>query len=176
MSAIRPACPRAKMNRTTLTFLATVATLAALPTSARSQEANEASLVGSWRLTAVYDQFTDGRRRDTWGNNPQGMLQFAPNGLFTAAIMAGDRAPRAGTVPSDPVGPAFAYYGTYEVNTSAKTFTFHVQQSTWPQWNGATLNRTITELTPRSLKVVAAPIRDPQGGEFQPHLEFERIP
>jgi hypothetical protein len=176
MSAIRPACPRAKMDKATLTFLVTVATLAALLTSARSQEAHEASLVGSWRLTAVYDQFTDGRRRDTWGNNPQGMLQFAANGLFSAAIMAGDRAPRAGTVPSDPVGPAFAYYGTYQVNTSAKTFTFHVQQSTWPQWNGATLNRTITELTSRSLKVVAAPIRDPQGGEFQPHLEFERIP
>jgi len=76
------------MNKTTLTFLVTVATLAASLTSARSEEAPEGSLVGSWRLTAVYDQFTDGRRRDTWGNNPQGMLQFAANGLFTAAIMA----------------------------------------------------------------------------------------
>jgi Lipocalin-like domain len=145
-------------------------------TPALSQQAGEAPLVGSWKLTAVYDQFTDGRRRNTWGSHPQGLLQFTTNGLVSAIIVEGDRSPKAGTVPTDPVGPAFAYYGTYTIDASGKNLTFHVQQSTWPQWNGAALNRTIVELSAKTLKVLAAPIRDPQGGEFQPHLEFERIP
>ena len=51
----------------------------------------------------------------------------------------------------------------------------HVLQATWPQWNGTTLTRTIIELSATTLKVVSAPIKDPDGGEYQPHLEFERI-
>lgn len=153
-----------------------IAFIASAIASAQSQQAREASLVGSWKLTAVYDQFTDGRRRSPWGDRPQGQLTFTANGVVSAAIMAGDRSPKTGTVPSDPVGPAIAYYGTYEVDATGKNFIFHVQQSTWPQWNGANLNRTITELSAKTLKIVAAPIRDPQGNEFQPHLEFERIP
>lgn len=162
-------------------FISYVAMLMAFPvttaTPVLAQQASDAALVGSWRLTAVYDQFTDGRRRrDTWGDHPQGYLLFTANGLVSAAVMSGDRLPKAGSVPSDPAGPAIAYYGTYKVDASGKKFTVHVQQSTWPQWNGAMLDRTVVELSTNTLKVVAAPIRDPQAGEFQPHLEFERIP
>ncbi len=56
-----------------------------------------------------------------------------------------------------------------------KSIEIHVQRTSWPQWNGATLKRTIEELSPTTLKVVAASINDPKGGAFQPHLEFERI-
>jgi hypothetical protein len=126
-------------------------------------------------LTANYDLFADGRRRDTWGNDPQGLLIFTANGLFSVQLMAGTRAPRQGTVPTEPVGPAIAYYGRYTMD-GTKGFSVQIKQSTFPQWNGMTNVRTITALSASTLAVVATPIRDPQSGEFVPHLEFERLP
>jgi hypothetical protein len=144
--------------------------------SAGAAQIDPSLLMGAWKLTSVYDEFADGRRRETWGAHPMGMVEFGANGVFSGQFMAGDRTPKPGTVPSDPVGPALAYYGTYEVvDAKAGSFVTHVTQATWPQWNGATLPRTVIELTATTLKVVSAPIKDPSGGEFQPHLEFERI-
>ena len=76
---------------------------------------------------------------------------------------------------AEPVGPAISYYGPYTVQGANQGFTIQIQQSTFPQWVGTASVRTITELSASSLKFVAAPIRDPQGGEFHPHLEFERV-
>ena len=156
-----------------LSLGAILAALGSLPASA--QQIDPSLLIGTWKLTSVYDEFTDGRRRSTWGAHPVGLVQFAPNGLFSAQMMAADRAPKPGTVPTDPVGPALAYYGTYELDGKSSGFVTHIQQATWPQWNGVKVARTITELSATTLKLTAAPIKDPQGGEFQPHLEFERI-
>jgi len=147
----------------------------AIQAPAIAQQLDPSLLIGSWRVKAIYDRFADGHMRDTWGDHPQGLIQFTSNGIFSAQIMAGDRTPRPGTVPSDPVGPALSYYGTYTVDVTNKTFTTQIQQSTWPQWNGASANRTIEELMPDTLKVVAAPVTDPQGSQFTPHLEFERV-
>lgn len=142
---------------------------------AQAAEPLNSRILGSWRLVSVYDQFTDGTRRDTWGADPQGLIVFTPEGLFSAIIVAGQRAARAGAVPSEPVGPAVAYYGAYRIDEATSTFSTQVQQSTFPPWIGRTLDRTVVELTARSLKVVAAPIRDPSGREFVPHLEFIRV-
>lgn len=138
-------------------------------------ESLTARIIGSWRLVSVYDQFTDGTRRETWGAAPQGLVVFTPEGLFNAIIVGGNRAAKAGAVPSEPVGPAVAYYGRYSLDEAASTFTTQVQQSTFPPWTGQTLVRKVTELTPDALKVEAAPITDPSGRQFVPHLEFERV-
>lgn len=132
-------------------------------------------LVGAWKLVTVYDQFADGTRRDTWGADPQGLLVFTPQGTFSAIIVAADRAPKAGSVPSDPVGPAIAYFGSYTVDEAAHTFTTRVWQSTFPQWRGLDQLRKIEELNADHLKVVAAPITDPSGRQFVPHLTFDRV-
>ena len=97
-----------------------------------SQAAEPASLIGSWKLTANYDQFTDGRRRDTWGDTPQGLLVVTANGLFAVQIMGVNRQPRPGAVPTEPVGPAIAYYGRYSVDEGTKGFSVRVEQSTFP--------------------------------------------
>lgn len=143
--------------------------------SATAQPLDPSLLIGSWKLTSVYDQFSDGRKRVTWGSNPQGMIQFTSNGIVSVQITGGDRGPQPGSVPTDPVGPISAYYGTYTVDAAGGSVEFHVQRSSWPQWNGATLKRSIEQLSATTLKVVSAPINDPKGGAFTPHLEWERI-
>ncbi|MDP4006828.1 lipocalin-like domain-containing protein [Methylobacterium sp. NEAU K] len=157
-------------------FVACVLSLVATTAvSALAEPLDPSLLVGSWKLTKVYDQFSDGRRRETWGSAPQGILQFTANGIMSVQLSGGERPAHPGTVPTDPVGPYNAYFGTYTVDAAGRFFEAHVQRSSWPQWNGATLKRTIEELSSTTLKVVSAPINDPNGGVFEPHLEFERI-
>lgn len=131
--------------------------------------------IGTWKLTSNDDQFDDGTRRGTWGPHPQGIAIFAAGGTFSAILVGGDRQPKPGTVPTGPMGPAIAYYGTYTIDEAAQTFANSVQESTFPQWRGASLTRHVDELTDTRLAVTAAPITGPGGRKFVPHLEFERM-
>jgi hypothetical protein len=135
----------------------------------------QSQLEGTWKITAVYDQFTDGNKRATYGNNPQGMAVYTPSGTFIFELMSGDRSGKPGTLPADPVGPAIAFFATYTVDDQNKTYTFHVQQCTFPQWNGTSRTTTVTDITPTGFKIVAATVHDPAGGDFQPHIEYERV-
>lgn len=143
--------------------------------AASAGETMRSELIGSWKLVTNYDQFADGSTRDTWGPGSQGLVVFTPEGTFSAVIVGGDRAAKAGTVPTDPVGPAIAYFGAYDVDESARTFTTRVWQSTFPQWRGLSLMRKVEELNADHLKVVASPITDPSGRQFVPHLAFDRV-
>ncbi len=134
-----------------------------------------ARLVGAWKIVSVYDEFADGSRRDTWGAGAQGLVVFTPDGQFSAIIVGRDRPARPGGVPSEPVGPAIAYAGTYSVDEAAHAFSTSVWQSTFPQWQGQTLVRTIETLEGDHLKVRAAPITDATGRQFVPHLELDRV-
>ena len=161
------------MNFHSIAFGLTLTAVTGL--SATAQPFDPSLLVGSWKLTSIYDQFTDGRKRETWGSNPHGMLQFTSNGIVSVQITGGDRGPQQGSVPTDPVGPLNTYYGTYTVDAASASVEFHVQRSSWPQWNGATLKRSVEQLSATTLRVVTAPNNDPKEGPFIVHLEWERI-
>jgi hypothetical protein len=160
--------------RTSTLLLAAAAVAASATMATTVALAEPPSLIGAWRLTAVYDEFTDGRRRETWGADPRGILMISPGGAMSVQIIGADRPAKPGSTPAEPVGPAVAYFGTWALEADGKGLTFKVERSTWPQWNGAALKRTAT-VSETTLEVVAAPIKDPAGGEFQPHLTFERI-
>lgn len=163
------------IDRRATLLLAATACVAGIRDAA-AQAADAALLPGSWRLTAVYDLFEDGSRRETWGAQPRGLLQLTPGGLFSVQIVAADRAPRPGTVPTEPVGPSVSYWGRYRFDPATRLIVTEVEHSSWPQWSGTTLRRTIPELTSRNLKVVSVDaVRDPARGPFKPYLEFERI-
>jgi hypothetical protein len=89
----------------------------------------QSQLEGTWKITAEYDQFTDGHKRAAYGNNPQGMAVYTPSGTFIFELMSGDRSGKPGTLPADPVGPAIAFFATYTVDDQNKTYTFHVHSA-----------------------------------------------
>ncbi len=143
--------------------------------AAIAQQASQLSPIGDWKLTAIYDKFEDGHLRNTWGDKPQGLLQLSAGGVLSLQVMAGDRSPRPGTVPTEPVGPVRCSYGTYTLDMNGRMLKVLVQQDSYPQFIGVTRNFNIEEFSPTRLKFSAAPIHDPKGGDFTPHLEFERI-
>ncbi len=155
--------------------VAAIALTGAVNAPALAQQSLQSQLEGIWKITAAYDQFTDGHKRNAFGNNPQGLEVFTSSGTLAFQIMSGDRSAKPGTRPADPVGPAFAFFGSYTVDEQNKTYTYHVQQCTFPQWNGSSRTTTVADISPTTLKILAATLHDPQGGDFQPHLEFERV-
>ena len=140
-----------------------------------AQQSLHSQLEGTWKIMAAYDQFTDGHKQNTFGKNPQGVAELTPNGTLIFQLMSGDRSAKPGTLPADPVGPAIAFFATYTVDEQNKTYTFHVQQCTFPQWNGISRTSTIAEISPTTLKIMGATIHDPKGGDFLPHLDFQRV-
>ena len=123
-----------------------------------AQQSLHSQLEGTWKVTAIYDQFTDGHKRNAYGDNPQGIAEFTPNGTFIFQVMSGERSPKPGTTPFDPVGPAIAFFATYTVDEQNKTYTYHVQQCTFPQWNGISRTSTVVDISPTAFKIVAATI------------------
>jgi hypothetical protein len=152
----------------------TIALIGAVAAPAWGQSL-QSQLEGTWKITAEYAQYTDGHKRSINGTNPQGIAEFTPSGTMIFMLMDGERSAKPETAPFDPVGPAIAFFATYTVDEQKKTYTFHIQQCTFPQWNGVDRTSTVTDITPTNFKIVAATIHDPAGGDFQPHIEFERV-
>ena len=73
------------------------------------------------------------------------------------------------------MGPVIAYSGTFSVDEAAHTFATKVAYATFPQWQGQTLVRQVEALDGDQLKVIAAPITDPSGRQYVPHLELARV-
>ena len=86
----------------------------------------------------------DGKKTDLYGPNPQGQLTFGPDGRFSVIITRSDLPKfasndrRSGTPEENKaiVQGSFAYFGSYSVSETDKTFTTHIESCTFPNWNG----------------------------------------
>lgn len=122
--------------------------IALLSGSASAQEKTiTQQLVGAWTLSSIYDQGQDGKKNDTWGPGVKGALMFSPSGRFSFQLISADRDKTGAKNPRSPIGPAIGYFGTYTVDEKAKTFTYHIERCTFPQWDG--IDRTASIESPK---------------------------
>jgi Lipocalin-like domain len=165
-----------KMNRRSI-LGAPVMTVLGLASLSRDAAAQDKSLkqqvVGAWLLGSVYDQTTDGVKHDVWGPGVQGALMISSSGRFSLLLMAGNRE-EASPNPRSPVGPAIAYFGTYTVDEGAKTLTYHIEASTFPEWNGTDRTATILSVSADELQSANAPVHDLTHGDIVPHFVWKR--
>jgi hypothetical protein len=131
-------------------------------------------IVGTWILDSVYDQTQDGKKNDTWGPGVKGILTYG-NGRMSLQIIAADRPKSASGNSRMPVGQAVGYFGTYTVDEAAKTVTYHIERSTFPQWDGIDRTYNLEIPTENELHITTTkPIPDPTMGPFVPHLNWKR--
>ncbi|CAL8480946.1 lipocalin-like domain-containing protein [Caballeronia sp. S22] len=84
-----------------------------------------------------------------YGNNPQGLAVFDANGHYILMTSRADLAKfasgnRTGGTPEENkavVQGMIAHFGTYSVNESEQTITFHIATSSFPNWNGVEQKR-----------------------------------
>ena len=109
------------------------------------------------------------------GNGVKGIAIFDGTDHMSIQIIAADRSKSASNSSRTPVGQAIGYFGTYTVDEAAKTTTYHIERSTFPQWDG--IDRIVGIAFPpdSELDIIGVtPIQDPSMGPFIPHLIFKR--
>ena len=150
------------MQRSRILILAIVALLGLgviVPSSeALGQTLNE-QLVGAWTYVSVDTVRPDGSRTPMYGPNPQGLVIFDGHGHY-ALVNARAGQPKftsnermKGTAVENEavVHGSIAHFGRYIVNEADSTITFHIETSTFPNWNGVEQRRPFT-LTADELK------------------------
>jgi Lipocalin-like domain len=168
------------MNRRTMLTMTTLAFLwlgIALPPSDAlgQQKTLKELIVGAWILHSVYDQTENGVKHEPWCVGVKGIAMFDENGHYSWQIMAAGRPKSEGTILRTPVWPAIAFFGTYTVDETAKTFNYHTEHCTFPQWDGISGTDSIAMPTENELNITTTkPFQDPTMGTFVPHLNFKR--
>ena len=105
---------------------------------------------GSWTLVSVYVE-QDGKKIEPFGSQPRGFVTITPDGRFSYILLnaslpkfAGDNRMK-GTPEENQaiVQGSLAVYGSYVVaNEKEHTVTYHIEGSTFPNWDGQDQKRT----------------------------------
>jgi hypothetical protein len=113
-------------------------------------------LVGAWTLLLDDGVTPDGTRVPNFGPNPAGTLMFTPNGRYSLQIMRViNRGPFAsnnrdtGTADENKAVSqgTISHFGTYSVDEAGKAITFHVEGSSFPNWENTDQKQLVTAIT-----------------------------
>jgi len=108
------------------------------------------NLVGTWTIVSTDTIDEAGKRTPTFGSNPRGLLIFSENGRYSLTL-ARTTLPKfasnnrtKGTPEENKaiVAGSLSHFGKYMAD--GKNFTFHVETSTFPNWDGTTQQRPYT--------------------------------
>ena len=126
------------MNRRfTLAILAAVASFTALVAYAQSAK----TVAGTYSPVIV----------SAYGDKPKGQMILTPDGHYSIVLSRNDLSKIAsgsrtqGTPDENKavVNGSIAHTGRYTVDDGCKSITFHIDTSTFPNWNGATQKRAL---------------------------------
>ncbi|MGH8184416.1 MAG: lipocalin-like domain-containing protein [Rhodanobacteraceae bacterium] len=128
----------------TLSLLALTHTAIAQTPNGRPAAMN--ILQGTWELVYADVLHPDGTRTHDYGNAPKGQLQIDSSGRYGLFIFSGERAKFAGNdrkrgTPAEfkaAIMSTSSHYGTVDVDQAKHTLTFHIKESTYPNWEGTT--------------------------------------
>ena len=120
-------------------------------------------LVGTWTLVSADTVNPDGSRVPIYGPNPKGLGVFDSNGRYIflngrsglPKFASNNRMEGTPEEYKAVVQGMIAHFGRYTVNETDKTITFHIETSTFPNWNGIEQKRPFT-LTGDELKWTTA--------------------
>ena len=126
-----------------------------------------ARLLGAWRLLDVVEEPIDGSPVGRpHGEQPRGLILYAPDGYMSVHIEERVREPVAGAdwtalTPEEFAAEArsyFAYAGRFSVDEAAGTVTHHVELSLFPGWVGLSMPRVVELDGDRLVLSSAAPV------------------
>ena len=154
-----------------------------VPLSASAQGAS--AFLGDWRLVSfIQSDSLGGGQHDVWGPKPLGIIHYSATGMMAAQLY--DERRRLLPVPdyrnATPADAreAFAamtsYFGTYAIDTVAKTVTHTVQGAWAPNWIGRKLVRSYRFISHDRIELRVTIALDGRPTSFGTLLVWERIP
>lgn len=115
-----------------------------------TMSASIAPIEGTWALDFADVQHPDGTRTHDYGASPKGVLQIDHQGHYSIFIFDSTRPKFAANNKSqgtpEEIRAAMmgtsSHYGTVEMDAAKGTLTFHIDGSTYPNWEGTTQVRS----------------------------------
>ncbi len=136
----------------TLSAVAAPLLLFALAMPATDAAAQGKGLAGAWTIVSSDNVDAAGKKTPIFGSDLRGSLIFSANGRYSLTLaraklpkIASDNRTK-GTAEENQaiVAGSLSHFGKYTTDDKAKTFTFHVETSTFPNWDGTTQTRSYT--------------------------------
>jgi hypothetical protein len=117
-----------------------------------AQSALKDQIVGTWTYVSVDLVGPDGARTPLMGPNPLGQASFDSNGRYVlmnvragqAKFTSSNRMEGTAEENKAVVQGSIAHFGKYTVDEANRTITFHIEASTFPNWNGTEQKRPFT--------------------------------
>lgn len=118
-------------------------------------------IVGAWTLVSVEAGGADGSKSQPYGANPVGIIIFDASGHYSnltsrvglPKFASNNRTQGTPEENMAIVQGSIAHFGKYSVSEADKAIIFHIENSTYPNWNGAEQKRSFT-VTGDELKYV----------------------
>jgi hypothetical protein len=110
------------------------------------------SFVGTYSGVSFISTDAAGKTTPTFGENPRAMMVLTPEGRYSIIVMraslpkfaANSRAKGTAEEHKAVVEGSIAHFGRYTIDEKDKSITFHVESSTFPNWDGVPQKRPYT--------------------------------
>ena len=142
-------------------------------------DATRARLIGTWKLVAVVNEdVSTGKKIDYFGPNPQGYINYGPDGRMIVINARSDRNKPKGASPSPEEAvelfrSVLAYAGTYTID--GNEVTHHVDISWNELWTGTHQTR-IARFEGYRVHLSTEPTPDPVDGRMSVRtITWERM-
>lgn len=124
------------------------------------QQLSRVDLIGSWILVEITHTFANGTVQKSFGAG-DGALTLEESGRFCQCLLrqdlprvaSGNRAIVTAEESGSIVQGSLTFFGTWSL--SAAALTFHIERSSFPNWNGMDQTRIVTSLTQGRLTITA---------------------
>jgi hypothetical protein len=136
------------------------------------QKSFKETITGAWIVTSVYDEYSNGEKRDNWGGPVKGQITFGRTGRFTQILVGPPVAAMKTEDPRKPDAMTVAYYGTYSVDEASKKINAKIEAATFSPRANTDTDWTV-EGTGDTLTLIGSPRKD-QHGTFTPKLQVKR--
>ncbi len=108
-------------------------------------------VVGVWTVVSDVNTRPDGSTFEPFGPNPKGLMVLGANGRFSIQIHRPDLPKYAGNNRMEAsaeenkatVQGVISYFGMYTVSEADHALNFHIESSSFPNWNGADQKRLV---------------------------------
>lgn len=148
--------------------------LAASTAAAQQAKSLKDQLIGTWTFVVAEITAADGSKSLPFGDTPNGILIFTPDGHFAQIHVASDVPKIASNnrmtgTPEEYTAinqRSLSVFGTYTVDEEKKTVTYNITSSTFPNWAGVSQTRIIESVNSDEFKNTNPAVAGGRGSAF----------